>query len=56
LFTVGEVVIYDNCGDPVEAVVSFVSALGLYVVKWPGHCCTARADELTAEGDGEIGG
>ena len=50
LYAVGEVVIYENHGNPVEAVVSFVSALGLYVVKWPGHTCTAREGELRAAG------
>jgi hypothetical protein len=45
-FVVNQPVTYANHGDPVEAVVSFVSALGLYVVKWPGHTCTARHDEL----------
>jgi len=48
-FAVGEVVIYENNGEPVEAVVTFVSALGLYVVRWPGHCCTAREGELSQD-------
>jgi hypothetical protein len=47
-FVVDQIVTYDNHGAPVEAVVSFVSALGLYLVKWPGHCSTARHDELSA--------
>lgn len=50
-FQENDVVIYDNDGDPVEAVVAFVSALGLYVVRWPGHCCTAREEELKAVGE-----